>query len=82
MIMTLGRLMELYQAEQQGKQIMVRVFEHGYYKSREYISKINLLDEELKNLVLERDDDTTYTYTYFIKDEEDEYGNKLNHKNE
>lgn len=83
--MTLGRLMELYQAEQQGKQIMVRVFENGYYESREYISKINLLDEELKNLVLERDnddDDTTYTYTYFIKDEEDEYGNKLNHKNE
>ena len=83
MIMTLGRLMELYQAEQQGKQIMVRVFEHGYYESREYISKINLLDEELKDLVLERDDDDDdTTYTYFIKDEEDEDGNKLNHKNE
>ena len=82
--MTLGRLMELYQAEQQGKQIMVRVFENGYYESREYISKINLLDEELKDLVLDEryddDDDTTYTYTYFIKDEEDEYGNKLNYK--
>jgi hypothetical protein len=77
--MTLGRLMELYQAEQQGKQIMVRVFEHGYYESHEYISKIKLLDEELKDLVLgERDDDETYTY--FIKDEEDEYGNKLNYK--
>lgn len=78
--MTLGRLMELYQAEQQGKQIMRRVFVHGYYESREYISKIKLSDEELKDLVLERDDDDT-TYTYFIKDEEDEYGNnKLNYK--
>lgn len=79
--MTLGRLMELYQAEQQGKQIMKSVFVQGYYESREYISKINLLDEDLKDLVLERDDDDT-TYTYFIKDEEDECGNKLNHKNE
>ena len=77
--MTLGRLMELYQAEQQGKQIMRKVSEYGYYESSSYISKINLLDEELKDLVLERDDDDT-TYIYFIKDEEDEYGNKLNHK--
>ena len=78
MIMTLERLMELYQAEQQGKQIMVKVFEHGYYESREYISKINLLDEELNDLVFnERDDEKRI---YFIKDEEDEYGNKLNHK--
>lgn len=79
--MTLGRLMELYQAEQQGKQIMRRVFVHGYYESRDYISKIKLSDEELKDLVLERDDeDDDTTYKYFIKDEEDEYGNKLNHK--
>lgn len=80
--MTLGRLMELYQAEQQGKQIMRRVFVHGYYgyyEFREYISKIQLSDEELEDLILERDDDDT-TYTYFIKDEEDEYGNKLNYK--
>ena len=77
--MTLGRLMELYQAEQQGKQIMRKVSEYGYYESREYISKIKLADEELKDLVLnERDNDQTYTY--FIKDEEDEYGNKLNYK--
>ena len=71
--------MELYQAEQQGKQIMRRVFVHGYYESREYISKIKLSGEELEDLVLERDGDDT-TYTYFIKDEEDEYGNKLNYK--
>lgn len=79
--MTLGRLMELYQAEQQGKQIMLRVFECGYYESHEYISKIKLLDEELEDLVLDGRDDNKI-YTYFIKDEEDEYGNKLNYKNE
>lgn len=45
--------------------------------------KSSLLDEELKDLALEHDDnDDDTTYTYFIKDEEDEYGNKLNHKNE
>ena len=76
--MTLGRLMELYQAEQQGKQIMRRVFAHGYYGSREYISKIKLSEEGLKDLILERDDDETYTY--FIKDEEDEYGHNLHYK--
>lgn len=76
--MTLGRLMELYLAEKQGKQIMRRVFEHGYYESHEYISKIKLSDEELKDLILERDDDDDdTTYKYFIKDEEDEYGNKI-----
>lgn len=84
--MTLGRLRELYLAEQQGKQIMRKVFEHGgyYSKSRIYISKIKLMDEELKDLVLERDgvnDEDYTTYTYFIKDEEDENGNKLNPKN-
>ena len=33
MIMTLGRLMELYQAEQQGKQIMVRELMLGINRS-------------------------------------------------
>ena len=80
--MTLGRLMELYQAEQQGKQIMLSAFEHRYDESRHYITEVKLSDEELKDLVLDEqhDDDTTYSYHYFIKDEEDEYGNKLNSK--
>lgn len=80
--MTLGRLMELYQAEQQGKQIMLMVFEHNYYYSHDYISEVKLSDKELKDLVLneQHEGGTTYSYHYFIKDEEDEYGNKLNHK--
>ena len=37
--MTLGRLMELYQAEQQGKQIMVRESHSGLYSYNDTIKK-------------------------------------------
>jgi len=71
--MTLGRLMELYQAEQQGKQIMKKEYRcFGYYK---HIEEIKLSECDLSTLVLEDSDD--YSYTYFIKGEEDEYGCKL-----
>lgn len=73
--MTLGRLMELYQAEKQGKQIMMRTYRHGYYSSYEYISKVKITECELKGLVLDEQEDESYTY--FIKDEEDKYGCKL-----
>lgn len=80
--MTLGRLMELYLAEQQGKQIMLKIFEYSDLHTRTRFSEINLFDEDLKDLVLDEqhEDGTTYSYHYFIKDEEDEYGNKLNSK--
>ena len=73
--MTLGRLMELYQAEQQGKQIMKREWHHGYYSFHEDISEIKLTECELKDLVLDKQENETYTY--FIKNEEDEYGDKI-----
>lgn len=73
--MTLGRLIELYQAEQQGKQIIKRTRYNGYYSSDEYTEKVRLTDCELKDLVLDRQENESYTY--FIKDEEDEYGYKL-----
>lgn len=77
--MTLGRLMELYQAEQQGKQIMLREYRCGYLEIYENIEEVKLSECELSKLVLEYDNDTLgYSYTFFIKDEEDEYGNKLN----
>lgn len=72
--MTLGRLMELYQAEQQGKQIMKK--EYRCFGSYKYIEEIKLSECVLSMLVLE-DTDDDYSYTYFIKGEEDEYGNKL-----
>ena len=65
--MTLGRLIKLYQAEQQGKQIMLRVHHSGYF---EYIEEVKITECELKDLV-------TDEITYFIKDEEDEFGYKL-----
>lgn len=74
--MTLGRLMELYQAEQQGKQIMKRTYRREYYSSHKYIEEVKITECELKDLVLDRQENESYTY--FIKDEEDEYGDKLN----
>lgn len=71
--MTLGRLMELYQAEQQGKQIMMKEYSYGSYK---HIEEIKLSECDLSMLVL-GDEDDDYSYTFFIKDEEDEYGCKL-----
>ena len=65
--------MELYQAEQQGKQIMKK--EYRCFGSYKHIEEIKLSECDLSTLVLEDSDD--YSYTYFIKDEEDEYGCKL-----
>lgn len=73
--MTLGRLMELYQAEQQSKQIMMKVRHYGYYGSYEHIEKVKIMECELKDLIFDEQDGTLYTF--FIKDEEDEYGCKL-----
>lgn len=73
--MTLGRLMELYQAEQQGKQIMMRVYHSGYYESYEHTKEVKIAECELKDLVITEEDGISCTF--FIKDEEDEYGYKL-----
>jgi len=72
--MTLGRLMELYQAEQQGKQIMMKEYRCGYLESYKHIKEIKLSECDLSTLVLDDTDD--YSYTYFIKGEEDEYGQR------
>lgn len=74
--MTLGRLMELYQAEQQGKQIMMKKYRYYDFESYNRIEEIKLSECDLSTFVLE-DADDDYSYTYFIKGEEDEYGNKL-----
>ena len=73
--MTLGRLMELYQAEQQGKQIMMKTNYNTLYSFHENISEVKITECELKDLVLDEQEDKSYTY--FIKDEEDGYGYKL-----
>lgn len=73
--MTLGRLVELYQAEQQGKQIMMRVYQSGYFNSYEHIEEVKITECELKDLVLDEQEETSYTF--FIKDEENKYGQKI-----
>ena len=70
--MTLGRLIELYKAEQEGKQIMVRVHHFGCY---EHINEVKIIKIELKDLIIEEEEDVSCTF--FIKDEEDENGNKI-----
>ena len=75
--MTLGRLMELYQAEQQGKQIMVKIhrYGHGYFDSYTRIKEVSISDSDLEDLINDNNEDEIDTY--FIKEEEDEYGNKI-----
>lgn len=75
--MTLGRLMELYAAEQQGKQIMLRDHAIGFPISSDRIIEVKLSECELSMFALKNDaDECGYTYTLFIKDEEDIYGIK------
>ena len=74
--MTLGRLIELYKAEQEGKQIMLRVEHVGYLDSHKRIDEVKLSKFELKDLILDEEDDS-YFFTFFIKNEEDENGNKI-----
>ena len=73
--MTLGRLMELYQAEKQGKQIMMRTNVVGFHCSREYIEEVKISKYELNDF-LTANKPGIY-YNFFIKDEEDENGNKI-----
>ena len=73
--MTLGRLIELYKAEQEGKQIMMRANVVGSYCSREYIEEVKISEYQLNDF-LSTDRNGIY-YNFFIKNEEDENGNKI-----
>lgn len=74
--MTLARLMELYQAEQQGKQIMMYYYNNKWYDSYERTEEVKLFECDLCDLAHDNDGDVTMIF--FIKDEEDKFGNKLN----
>lgn len=75
--MTLGRLMELYAAEQQGKQIMLREYRCGFFESYERITEVKLTEYDLSYFIEEDPDATLFNYIFFIKDEEDKYGVKI-----
>ena len=66
--MTLGRLIELYQAEQAGKQIMAKTKYWGHYGHHTDIKEVKISDLELEELVLA--DQGEITTTFFIKGEE------------
>ena len=72
--MTLGRLIELYQAEQQGKQIMKIEF-NIYNRIKIGIMPIKLSEYELNDFLITNK--PGIHYNFFIKDEEDENGNKI-----
>ena len=74
--MTLGRLMELYQAEKQGKQIMMRKSSVGFFVSYQSIEEIKISDCELSSLLSQ--EESGYYINFFIKDEEDKHGHKIN----
>ena len=71
--MTLGRLIELYKAEQEGKQIMK--IEFNDYLSGKIIESVKISEYELNDLIIT--DKPGIYYDFFIKDEEDEDGNKI-----
>ena len=73
--MTLGRLIELYKAEQEGKQIMMRTNIIGFHYSHKDIEKVKISEYELNSL-LSTEGSGVY-YNFFIKDKEDENGNKI-----
>lgn len=66
--MTLGRLIELYQAEQAGKQIMAKTLYIGYSEYHTEVKEVKISDLELEDLVLA--DHGYTTTTFFIKGEE------------
>ena len=74
--MTLGRLMELYQAEQQGKQIMKRRSAIGIFASYQSIEEVKISDYDLRALLSQ--EESGYYTNFFIKDEEDKHGHKIN----
>lgn len=65
--MTLGELIKLYQAEQEGKQIMVHKHIYGYIESRDYDFEIKLSDTELSDFVNQENDDVYIEF--YIKGE-------------
>lgn len=52
---------------------MVRKYHCGYYSTYKRIEEVKISDCDLSTFV-KSDNEDEYEYTYFIKDEEDEYG--------
>ena len=69
--MTLGRLIELYKAEQDGKQIMKIEF-NIYNRTQISIEPIKISECELDYLLISITNKYGISYNFFIKNEEDE----------
>ena len=73
--MTLRRLIELYKAEQEGKQIVLRIIQFTLGKDIIQDRLVKLSECDLEQLV--KSHGYGISYKYFIKDEEDDDGNKI-----
>ena len=73
--MTLGRLIELYKAEQEGKQIVLRITQFTMGEDIIQDRLIKLSECDLEQLV--ESHGYGISYKYFIKNEEDKNGNKI-----
>ena len=71
----MGRLIELYKAEQEGKQIILRIVQFTLGKDIIQDRLIKLSECGLEQLV--KSHGYGISYKYFIKDKEDENGNKI-----
>lgn len=74
--MTLGKLIELYKAEQEGKQIMQVEF-NIYNRTQIIIKPIKISECELDHLLISITNKYGISYYFFIKNEEDENRNKI-----
>ena len=61
--MTLGRLIELYKAEQEGKQIMMRTNVVGFHCSREYIEEVKISEYQLNDFLSTDRNGIYYNYS-------------------
>ena len=73
--MTLGRLIELYKAEQEGKQIILRIIQFTLGKNIIQDRLIKLSECNLEDLISNHG--YGVSYEFIIKNEEDEDGNKI-----
>lgn len=73
--MTLGRLIELYKAEQEGKQIILRITQFTMGEDIIQDRLIKLSECDLEQFV--KGHGYGISYKYFIKNKEDENGNKI-----
>ena len=66
--MKLGKLIELYKAEQEGKTIIKRTYYNGYFSQRHEDEIITLADCEISDFLENSSSDEYITHDYFVNE--------------